>query len=92
MRLAQTESLLRLIDGIEGKPAAPVKTGGSCTNLSDFYLRTDIIRQYGPVQEFDEWIVRRYIDNIKIYEDAITVQFKEGMAITICKNKNRLYE
>ena len=92
MRLAQTESLLRLTDGIEGKPAAPVKRGGSCTNLSDFYLRTDMITQYGPVQEFDEWMVRRYIDNIKFYENAITVHFKEGLAITICKDKNRLNE
>ena len=81
MKLAQIQSLLRFIDAIEGKSTETILKTGSCTDIADFYTRTDLITQHGPVHEFDELMVRRFVETIIIRQKSIAIKFKTGITI-----------
>ena len=81
MKLAQIQSLVRFIDAIEGKSTEAVLKTGSCTNIADFYTRTDLITQHGPVHEFEDLMVRRFVETIIIRQKSIAIKFKTGITI-----------
>ena len=81
MKLAQIQSLVRFIDAIEGKSTETVLKTGSCTDIVDFYTRTDLITQHGPVHEFEDLMVRRFVETIIIRQKSIAIKFKTGITI-----------
>ena len=83
MKIAQIQSLLRLIDGMEGKPAPVSVKHGACTDIEDFYERTDRITINGPVIVFDEWMVRRFTSEVVVHDHSLEVIFKAGIKMEI---------
>ena len=95
----QIASALKLCDAITGRAYAPtaekkadsrVASGkavradkGVCRTMEDFYARTDRIFQDGPVREFSDDLVFRYIDRIVVGDGQLTVCFKAGVEIPV---------
>ena len=57
----------------------------ACTDVEDFYARTDNISQLGPVRHYDNDMVKRFIDKVIVCEDYLMVAFKAGIGIRIRK-------
>lgn len=60
----------------EGKASA-------CYDLDDFFRRTAKPLPMGPVEEYDDDLVRRFIERVTIYEDHVMVRFKAGVEIKV---------
>ena len=73
-------------DGTEsgGETAAPP---ASCTNVADFYRRTDHITQQGPLREYRNDYVKRFIDSVIMHDGYLMVMFKAGVGIRVRLNK-----
>ena len=57
----------------------------ACTEVEDFYARTDNISQLGPVRHYNNDMVKRFIDKVIVCEDYLMVAFKAGIGIRIRK-------
>ena len=92
--LKMTDAIMR----IPAKVKATLKTGtdnetlegeeggkdpAACYDLADFYERTDRIRQWGPLKEYDNEMTKRYIDKVVVKQDGIEVCFKAGINVMI---------
>ena len=58
--------------------------------LKDQYLASKLIKNYGDIQNIDpetlpdfDGMVRKYIEEIKVYEDKFTICFKAKVEIDI---------
>ena len=73
-------------DGTEsgGETDAPP---ASCTNVADFYQRTDHITQQGPLREYRNDYVKRFIDSVIMNDGYLMVMFKAGVGIRVRLNK-----
>ena len=99
MKDAQIRTLMKLTDRIAPPPAAhgvcalaglqppprpdPGADPDACTTLADFFDRTDRIDVSGPVAEYREDMVKRYIQSITVHPDHLTVHFKAGIDLKI---------
>ena len=95
---ANLHTLLKLVDRIlmrEERPAL-LKTGTddaaievardpACYDLADFYDRTDEISQWGPVTEYDDDLVRRFVEKVTVLDNGLEVKFKAGISVKIEK-------
>lgn len=78
--------LLELIDAMEGNDMPPyVPDSPACFDCSDFFERTKEINHSGPVTEFSDDDVRRYIEKIVVYQDRMDVVFKGGVVIPVSR-------
>lgn len=50
-------------------------------DIIEFYTRTDLITQHGPVHEFEDLMVRRFVETIIIHQKSIAIKFKTGITI-----------
>jgi len=88
-------TLLKLVNGImatEEQQTVMLKTGTddvtiakdpACYELADFYERTDRITQWGLVQDYDNDLVRRFVEKILVKQNCIEVKFKGGINVEV---------
>lgn len=57
------------------------KYPAACSSMDDFFERTAERRNSGPITEFDNNDVIRYIDKIIVYQDRLAFLFKAGVTI-----------
>lgn len=62
---------------------------GACYDLADFYDRTDRIDHINQSIEYRGTLVKRFIENITVYEDHLMVNFKAGLGIKIERRSHR---
>ena len=74
MREGQTELLKTGTDDV------PI-TNPACYDLVDFYERTDEITQWGPVTEYDNEMVQRFVEKIVVLDDGLEIRFKAGISV-----------
>lgn len=55
----------------------------ACYDLADFFERTDCISQWGPVKEYDDAMVNRFIKCFTVTQDGIVVLFKAGVEVSV---------
>ena len=88
----------KLVDGIliQEERTALLKTGTddaaievardpACCDFADFYDRTDEISQWGPVTEYDDALVRRFVEKVTVLDDGLEVKFKAGISVKVEK-------
>lgn len=84
LQLIHIRTLLELIAALEGKSIPPYRPSGpACYDCADFFERTREIRHHGPVTTYCDEDVLRYIREIVIYPDKISVVFKAGVVIDV---------
>lgn len=57
------------------------KYPAACSSMDDFFERTAEKNHHGPITEFDNNDVVRYIDKIIVYQDRLAFVFKAGVTI-----------
>ena len=87
----QAISLLDLVDSIEGRTTLDMAlarqcengTPAACYDTEDFIRRTS--KRYGPdaLEHFNDAMTRRFVENVIVNENSITVQFKAGIEVTV---------
>ncbi len=92
---ANLHTLLKLVNGIimkeeqqtvmlrSGTDDAPIARDPACYDLADFYERTDRITQWGLVQDYDNDLVRRFVEKILVNSARIEVKFKGGISVEV---------
>ena len=92
---ANLHTLLKLVNGIimkedqqtvmlrSGTDDAPIAREPACYDLADFYERTDRITQWGLVQDYDNDLVRRFVEKILVNSARIEVKFKGGISVEV---------
>jgi len=83
----QVESAIELARALQGH--LPGKGGpyeASCSDIGEFYERTRSVLPDGPIEEFEDDLVRRFIKRVTVLEDGFLVEFKAGVSIRIPVN------
>ena len=85
---ANVHSLLKLTNALMRAEGAPDGAGGSerpaaCYDIADFYERTDRMTQWGPVREYDDALVKRFVECFIVQQNGILVQFKAGVDVNV---------
>jgi site-specific DNA recombinase len=92
---ANLHTLLKLVNGIimkeeqqtvmlrSGTDDVPIARDPACYDLADFYERTDRITQWGLVQDYDNDLVRRFVEKILVNSARIEVKFKGGISVEV---------
>jgi hypothetical protein len=92
---ANLHTLLKLVNGIimkeeqqtvmlrSGTDDVPIARDPACYDLTDFYERTDRITQWGLVQDYDNDLVRRFVEKILVNSVRIEVKFKGGISVEV---------
>ena len=97
IQAANIHTLLKLINGLMRIPeqqdaSAPTQDEdteqaeqptAACYELADFFDRTDCISQWGPVKEYDDAMVNRFIKCFTVTHDGIVVVFKAGLEVEV---------
>ena len=87
---ALLRALLDLSNQLKGKPdkrprRTPKHDSGACSEYSDFFDRTRVRYFNGPMTDFSDQAVTRYIDHITIYSDYMEITFKPDITVRINK-------
>lgn len=78
--------LTELIDAMEGKEVKEyVPTSAACYDYADFFERTKELNHHGPITEFSNEDVLRYVEKVVVYQDRMEIVFKAGVVIPIEK-------
>lgn len=81
-----TRILTELIDAMEGKKIKKyVPTSAACYDYTDFFERTKELNHHGPITEFSNEDVLRYVEKVVVYQDRMEIVFKAGIVIPIEK-------
>ena len=84
LRTAAAFSTLYLINCMTGKePEAYTPAESASRSMVDFYRRTEYPLLTGPMLEYDERVVKRYISQVAVRGDKIEVVFKAGIRIVV---------
>ena len=76
-------NLLDLIRKIQRKEEERKTYADFCDNYDEFFERTSMETQNGPVEEFKEDQVIRYINSILVWGEQIEVRFKAGVSVKV---------
>jgi hypothetical protein len=88
IQAANIHTLLKFINAlmrVDGEPdgAGDSERPAACYDLADFFERTDCISQWGPVKEYDDTMVNRFIKCFTVTHDGIVVVFKAGLEVEV---------
>lgn len=87
---ANVHTLLKLTNAlmrVEGTPdgAGDSVRSAACYDIADFYERTDRMTQWGPVQEYDDALTKRFVECFIVQQDGILVRFKAGVEVMVAQ-------
>ena len=90
IKQVQIQVLLELIHQIKGEPERPElppeePDSGACYDYADFFARTRHRNHHGPIKEFSDDDVVRYVETVTIHKNKIVIAFKAGIEIEIAK-------
>lgn len=85
---ANVHSLLKLTNALmraEGAPdgAGDIERPAACYDIADFYERTDRMTQWGPLREYNDALVKRFVECFIVQQNGILVQFKAGVDVNV---------
>ena len=88
---ANVHTLLKLTNAlmrVEGTPdgAGDSVRSAACYDIADFYERTDRMTQWGPVQEYDDALTKRFVKCFIVQQDGILVRFKAGVEVMVAQS------
>ncbi len=82
IRQVQIASLLARIRSMtEPYSEAAGDDGQACSDYNDFFIRTEHTDHIGPIKEFNNDDVIRYIAKITVYDTYLIIAFKAGIEI-----------
>ena len=55
----------------------------ACRELPDFFRRTDRLDVAGPITDFRDDLVTRFLEKLLVYPDRLEIRFKAGIALEI---------